>query len=271
VAQQTVAARQLIVDQITALAESKLKSQLDVSFANVNLADAKLLLSSAQNDINSTQAQLAEAMGLPAQTGFTLEEEKMPDMLPDQIQPLLQEALKNRPELANLRLQESAAQRFVQAEHALYYPSVAVAGAAGFVPSGQVQVPGRYGALGVNVNIPIFNGGLFKARQAEADLKARAAGQNVSAAENRVVRDVRMAYLNAMTANDRLSLTDQLLKQAQLALSLAQSRYELGLSSIVELSQAQLNLTSAQIETARAKYDYQSLRTVVDYQIGILR
>jgi len=52
---------------------------------------------------------------------------------------------------------------------------------------------------------------------------------------------------------------------------LAQSRYDLGLSSIVELSQAQLNLTSAQIESARAKYDYQSLRTVVEYETGVLR
>src|SRR5207247_268111 len=135
-----------------------------------------------------------------------------------------------------------------------YYPSVAVAGTAGFVPTGQEQIPGRYGAVGVNVTIPIFNGGLFKARQAEADLRARAIGQNVTAAENRVVRDVRVAYLNALTANDRLSLTEQLLRQAQLALDLAKTRYDMGLSSIVELSQAQLNLTSAQIESARAKY-----------------
>ena len=80
-----------------------------------------------------------------------------------------------------------------------------------------------------------------------------------------------VAYLNALTANDRLSLTDQLLEQARLALDLAQSRYDLGLSSIVELSQAQLNLTSAQIESARAKYDYQSMRTLVEYETGVLR
>ena len=271
VAERTVAARQLVVDQVSALAGSKLKSQLDVSFANVNLGDARLLLAGAQNEIQSTQAQLAEAMGLPGQTAFTLDEENMPQPLPDQIQPLLVEALRNRPELSNLRLQESAAERLVQAEHALYYPSIGVVGTAGFVPTGQEQIPGRYGALGLNVSIPIFNGGLFKARQAEADLKARAAAQTVTAAENRVVRDVRVAYLNALTASDRLALTRQLLDQAKLALDLAQSRYDLGLSSIVELSQAQLNLTSAQIESARARYDYQSLRAVLEYQIGALR
>jgi outer membrane protein len=80
-----------------------------------------------------------------------------------------------------------------------------------------------------------------------------------------------VAYLAATTAYDRISLTDELLKQAQLALDLAQSRYNLGLSTIVELSQAQLNLTSAQIGAASARYDYQSLWIVVQYQTGTLR
>jgi outer membrane protein len=271
VAEETVKARQLIAEQVGALAQAKLKSQLDLSFANVNLADAKLLLASAQNDIASAQAQLAEAMGMPGQTGFTLEEEPMPGPLPDQIRPLLDEALRNRPELANLRLQESAAQRFAQAEHDLYYPSIGVVGTAGFVPTGQVQIPGRYGAIGVNVTIPIFSGGLFKARQAEAELKARAAAQDITAQENRVIRDVRTAWLNATTAYDRLGLTQQLLEQANLALQLAQSRYELGLSSIVELSQAQLNLTSAQISSAAAKYNYESQTVLLAYQTGTLR
>jgi outer membrane protein len=54
-------------------------------------------------------------------------------------------------------------------------------------------------------------------------------------------------YLNATTAYDRLALTQQMLQQAQLSLDLAQNRYDLGLGSIVELRQAQLNVTSAQI------------------------
>ena len=64
VAQQTVAARQLVSDQVTALEANRLKSLLDVSFANVNLADAKLLLVQAQNDLQS-----AEAEGWPWQWG----------------------------------------------------------------------------------------------------------------------------------------------------------------------------------------------------------
>jgi len=271
VAQPTVTARQLVVDQVTALAESHLKPQLDVSFAKVNLADAKLLLASAQNDVSARLADLATALGIPGQTYYTLAEEPMPDALPDKVMPLISEAIRQRPELSGLRLEQQAAQRFEQAERALAYPSIGVVGTAGFAPAAQQAIPGHFGAVGVNLNIPVFNGGLFKARRSEAEFRTRAAAENVKDLENRVVRDVRVAYLNASTAYDRVGLTMQLLDQAKLALDLSQSRYDLGLSSIIELSQAQLNLTGAQIASATAKYDYQTQRSLLDYQVGALR
>ncbi|MBO0799566.1 MAG: TolC family protein, partial [Blastocatellia bacterium] len=88
--------------------------------------------------------------------------------------------------------------------------------------------------------------------------------------ENRVARDVRIAWLNAYTANERIGLSSQLQSQANEALDLAQERYRLGLSSIVELSQAQLNVTIADIESANAKYDYLLQRAILNYQSGQL-
>jgi outer membrane protein len=268
VANETVAARQLVSDQVTLLAKSHLKSALDVSFANVNLGEARLLLASAQNDLKSSTADLASAMGIPGQTNFVLADEPMPDALPDKADPLIQEAIAKRPDLAGLRLEHTAAERTYQSERALMFPTIGVIGTAGFVPSGEATVPGRYGAIGLNVTVPLFNGGLFKARRNEADLRTRAAEQRVNDLRNQVVRDVRVAYLNAETAFDRVGLTAQVLQQAQLALELAQRRYDLGLSSIVELSQAQLNLTSAQIANVGAKYEYQGQRAVLQYQVG---
>jgi outer membrane protein len=195
----------------------------------------------------------------------------MPDLLPDQVIPLISEAIQKRPELSDLRLEQQAAQRFEQAERALAYPSIGLVGTAGFAPAAQQAIPGHFGAVGVNLNIPVLNGGLFKARRSEAEFRTRAAVENVKDLENRVVRDVRVAYLNAKTAYQRVGLTAQLLDQAQLALDLSQSRYDLGLSSIIELSQAQLNLTGAQIASASARYDYQTQRSLLDYQVGVLR
>lgn len=274
VAQQTVAARQLVADQVGALARSNLKSTLDVSFANVNLSDARLLLVSAQNNIAAAQAELATALGIPAQAqqgGFTLASEPLPGALPSGVQPLVVQALRDRPDAAGLRLDQTSAERFAKAEKDSYFPTVSVGAAAGFVPAGVVQVPGRYGGIGLNVNVPILNGRLFRARQTEAELRAQAVQENVRDLENRIARDVQVAYLNATTAFQRLGLTAELLQQAQLAADLAQSRYDLGLGSIVELSQAQLNVTSAQIANSSAEYDYQIERANLAYQTGALR
>lgn len=271
VADQTVAARKLVSDQVTALAQSQLRSTLDVTFANVNLQDAKLLQVQAANDVRAAEAQLAEVLGLPPETAFELDEEPLPGPMPPRSQDLVQLAIQNRPELKDLRLQQNAAERFARSEHDLYYPTVGIMGAAGVAPTAYSTIAREYGAIGVNVNIPIFNGGLFKARQTEAELKAQAAAKNITDEENRVMRDVRVAYLDATTAYDRIDLTVQLLDQAQQSERLANSRFQLGLGSIVELSQAQLNLTSAQIATTSARYDYQSRRVAVDFQTGVLR
>jgi outer membrane protein len=271
VAESTVTARRLVSDQVTALFNGKLKSQLDVSFANVNLAAAQLLLSQARNDVKAGEAALANALGIPTETSFLLAGEAMPEALPDNPDQLVRQALQDRPEIRDLRLEQSAAERFARAEHALNYPTISAAGVTGIVPAGEAAVATRYGAAGINVSIPIFNGGLYRARQSEAELKARAASDRVSDLANRITLDVRVAYLNARTAFERVSLTGQLLTQARLSLDLAQGRYDLGLGSIVELSQAQLNLTSAQLAETAARYDFQALREVVNYQIGAMR
>lgn len=181
------------------------------------------------------------------------------------------EALRDRPEIRDLRLEQSAAERFAKAEHALRYPTIAAAGQTGIVPAGEAAIAGRYGAAGVNITIPIFNGGLFRARQTEAEIRARAATDRVNDLANRLTLDVRVAYVQAQNAFERVGLTGQLLAQAQLALDLAQGRYDLGLGSIVELSQAQLGVTSARIADTAAHYDYQAARETVNYQIGAMR
>jgi outer membrane protein len=112
---------------------------------------------------------------------------------------------------------------------------------------------------------------LFGARRNEATARAVAQQQNLRDLQDRIVRDVNKAWLEANSAYQRLSVVQQLVNQAALALNLAQARYQLGLSSIVELTQAQLNLTQAQIEQVNATYDYQTQLSVLNYQIGNLR
>ena len=271
VSQQTVNQRQVVSDQVTELERNRLKSGLDVSFANVNLAQAKIQLAAAQNDVKAAKAQLATALGMPLQQDFNLTEQAMPGPVDATAARYIQQAIQTRPELAQLRLEVNSAERTAQAEKDLSLPTVGAIGTVGYVPIGDAQVSAHYGAAGVNVNIPILNGGLFKARRTEAELRLAAARKNVEDLQNRVTRDVQTAWLDAQTAYEQVGLTAQLLDQAQRANDLAQGRYDLGLSSIVELSQAQLNFTAAQIANASAKYDYDAQHAFLDYQTGVLR
>ena len=266
VAQQTVGARQTVSDQITALGEVQLKSGLDVSFAQVNLSEARLLLVNAESDVEAAQAELAAALGLQERQQFVLADPVgLLEPPPDPVT-LVRTSLAARPELLSLRADRAAADQFSLAEQDLRKPTVSALGSFGYIPLRQNNLRSRYAAVGVNVSIPIFNGHLFSAREAEAELRAREAAQNVKIQENRISRDVQIAFLNAASAYRRVGLTAELASQAGRGLELAQARYDLGLSSIVELSQAQLNKTSADIANSTAKYDYRLQRSVLDYQ-----
>jgi outer membrane protein len=272
VARETVAARQQLFDQVTTLAQNKLKSQLDVSFTEVNLSDAKLLLIRAQDGVQQSFAELARAIGSDQSASFELTDEPLPARPLDQPEPMIDEALKNRPEVASFRFSSDAAHRFAEAEKDLNRPTVSLVGVAGFLPYINAgQIPAEYEGVALNVNIPIFNGHLFSARRNAAQYRAAADDQRLRDVQLRVTRDVRVAWASATTAYQRLDVAAQFVKQASLALELAQGRYNLGLSSIVELTQAQLNLTRAEIESLGAKYDYQAQYSALQYASGQLR
>ena len=144
-------------------------------------------------------------------------------------------------------------------------------GAAGVIPIHDPQLKDNYAAAGVNLSLPIFDGFLFSAREKEAELRTKAAEENLRDAENNVVRDVQLAAMNFTYAAERLDLTAKLLESANEAFDLARARYTVGSSSIVELNQAQLSQTSAEIAEAKAKYEFQIRNAILRFQLGLLQ
>ncbi len=267
VAEQTVSARQVVTDQVQALAKSALKSELDLSFAQVNLAQAKLLLLDAQNNEKASQAALAALLGYVTGQEFEIVDAggaMAPP--PPVVDDLIQQAMQDRPELQAAHFQYKSTESLKKAARDSMLPTISAAGAVGGTPVRDFHLAPWYGAVGVNMEIPVFNGFLFTAREKEADLRAQADQQRFLDLRNNIARDVRTSWLNANTAYDRLDVTNQLLKQANLALDLAQTRYKLGLGSIVELSQAQLQQTQAEIAQAQAGYEYRLALSVLQYQ-----
>jgi len=269
VAQQTVDARQLIVDKISALTQAKLKSDLDLSFANVDLARAKLLQLEARNNTDASLAALSAILGYPDQQNFDLvESQREPEPPELDVTPLIMTAMRQRPEILSLQDQVEAAEKFGHAEHDLWRPTISALGTVGVAPVRNENLPNWYGAVGVNVSVPVFNGFLYNARAKTADLQTEVAKQKLMDERNNIARDVRTSWLDSQRAFERLSVTRQLREQANLGLNLAQSRYNLGLGSIVELGQAELQKTEADIADTDALYQYRLTRLNLAYTMG---
>jgi outer membrane protein len=269
VAQQTVQARQLTVDKVSALTQAKLKSDLDLSFANVDLARAKLLQLEARNNAEASLAVLSAILGYPDQQNFDLvESSREPEQPEPDVTPLIVAAMQHRPEVLALQDQLEAAEKFGHAEHDLWKPTVSALGVVGVAPVRNENLPNWYGAVGVNVNIPVFNGFLYNARAQTADLQTEVARQKLMDEQNNLARDVRISWQDSQRAYERLGVSKQLREQANLGLNLAQSRYNLGLGSIVELGQAELQKTEADIADTDAQYQYCLTRLILAYTMG---
>jgi outer membrane protein len=272
VANQTVSTNQLLLDQVKAMAKASLRSSLDVDFQQVNTSQAILLQLQAQARLQEAFAELSAALGLGGKVDFTLAPLVLDPLPPSDAGPLIAEAWVHRPDLLSARADRDAALRFAKAETAARYPVISVQGGTGISP-GTVDkdLPHDYGAVGVNVSVPVFTGGLLTARAREAALRAAATQKDLADAETEAARDVYNAWIEARTAYDAIAVSEQLLKSAQEAFQLAQSRYHVGASSIVELSQADLQEIQAEITAATSRFDYQVRRRALDFQTGTLK
>ncbi len=271
VALETARERQLILQQTQALATNKMRSELDVSFASVDYDQAKILLAKAQIDLQAGFAVFSTVLGEPRPQTYRLADEPLAAYVTNNYSALILEALAQRPDLVQARYQREAAWEYARAQGKLNYPTISAVGAAGEIPTGNSHLGPDYAAAGVNLTLPLYEGGLNAALRREAQFRAKAADEILRDQEDNIARDVQVTSLNLDYVWQRLALTQELLRNANQALELSQARFKNGISSIIELSQAELNQTSAQIAAADARYQYQIQRTALDFQLGRLR
>ncbi len=269
-AQAVLDFRRTSLRQLSALAQSQLRSTLDVQFAQVLVSEAQMAVVQADSNVQQARAALAAAMGEDTVVDYVLAEQPQPPLLEDDVTIYIHEAMATRPDLKALTLQEQAAQQYANSESKLKYPTINLLGTAGEVPDRDHTLEQNYGAAGVNISVPVFNGGLYSGREAEAKLRAQAASRDVSDLSLLISRDVRTNWARAKDAYLEIQVAHDLVEQTGVALRLAQARYDAGLGSIVELNQAELSQTSALISAASARFDYLSARAVLDYTLGIL-
>lgn len=272
VAEQNVNTRQTTQTQVSEMTKNKLKSTLDLSFADVNFSQAKLLLLDTQNNADATMAALDAVLGLDHNVRYELVDENTPlEVPPGDVDHLVQQGLEQRPDLQALNFQHESAVKMAHAQRDQMLPNISAAGTVGSVPirPAQYYVANWWGGVGANMNVPIFNGFLYSAQAKESSIRAEAASEQTRDLRDQIARDIRTSWLAANAAYQRLSVTAELQKQANLALDLAKTRYQLGLSSIVELSQAQFQQTDAAISNTNAQYQYRLALATLNYQMGM--
>jgi len=274
VAKATVAARGDVQNLTSALTKSALKSDLDLNIASADLSQSQLMELDAENGVASASAAVAAVLAAPADTVYLAVEDSdgTPPPPPDRSAAINASAQTQRPDLQALRSNAAADQKFAAAQKLQYLPTVSALATGGITPVAPdgVFVPNWYAAAGVSLTLPLFTGFRIDAQAQEARLREKAAEKQAQELSDTIGRDVRVSVLNAQTAFRRIGVADQFRKQTAQALALAQTRYKLGLSSIVELSQAQLQSTQAAVAAVNARYDYLLALRSLDYARGQL-
>jgi outer membrane protein len=271
VAQSTVKSRSTLHDQVSQLRSAKLKSDLDVSFAKLGLDQANLMRLRAEGNLQDAWARLAEALGLPAASQFTLVDASTA------ITPLegtrndaVSLALARSPTLQAIEASRDASHKQADADAKAGYPVISVGGFAGTNPLREAdqRLSSNYAAGGITITVPIFTGGRLTAQEKRSAFAASAADRDVDAARNTLSRDVQVAWDSAETAYRNIAVTEQLLQSSAKALDLTRARYDIGSSSIVEVEQAEVNALEGEIAQSNAKYDYLIERAFLAYREG---
>lgn len=276
VAKATVQARGDVQNLTGALTKSALKSDLDLNIASADLSQAQLLQLDAENAVGSASAALAAVLAAPPETLYQAVEDATAAPPPppdtDSSTALNTAAQTQRPDLQALRLNARAYQKFARAQELQHLPTISALAIGGITPVSPdgIFVPHWYAAGGVNLSVPLFTGFRIDAQTEEARLRQRATEKQTQTLSDTIARDVRVSVLNSQTAFRRIGVADQFRSQTAQALALAQTRYKLGLSSIVELSQAQLQSTQAAVSAVNARYYYLLSLRALDYARGQL-
>jgi outer membrane protein len=271
VAQQTVGARQTLLRQISALQRAGLRSMLDVSIGQRDLAAAKQELLAAQARQRDSYSNLSAALGFNEEHLYRLRDIATLPATPT-LTPLIDAALRNSPELAATQAQGAAAALRAVAVAREAYPTLNAYGFFGVTPirATNQAIDQSYSAAGIALNVPIFNGGGLSAERRQAEDAANSLTQAFAAQRDRLLRDVRVAYDTVSTARGNIGLSEQVLRTAREALRFTQARYQIGLGSITDLSQAQIAEDQAAIARSNATYDYIVQAASLEYVTGLM-
>jgi outer membrane protein len=248
-------------------AKAGLKPDIDVFTAQSALARAQLQLVDARNDAATAKVALDNAMGFGEQPPEYQQTGTLSyGTITGQEETYLTRAFDQRPDLKLLLDEARATGAEIKQYRSDYLPSVGAV--AGYNVRGQDATPGNNYYAGLVVTWPIFNGFLTEHQVSEARLQEDAVRHSIEDLRQQIVLQVKRSFLDWQASLDRIQQAEATLAASRVELDLAEKRYETGLGSIIELTDAQRQFTEDGAAQVKALVGFSIARAALDRDAG---
>ncbi|MBI5741078.1 MAG: TolC family protein [Nitrospirae bacterium] len=266
VADETVEQFRLHLEQAKGFYEAGARPKFDVTKAQVDLSNARLSMVRAENALRTAVAALNNALGVPEAPEYDLEDNLSFQVYEITFEDAIGKAYENRPDLESLILRKRAAQSSVTVAEKGHYP--VLTGSASYIRSGEDFPLDDGWNAGITLSFPIFSGFLTKHQVLESKANVSILGANEEALRQTVFLEVKQSYLDLREAEESIPAAELVVKQAEENLDLATGRYAAGVGNPVEVTDAQVALSSARLTYIQALYDYKIARANIEKAMG---
>jgi outer membrane protein TolC len=268
VAEDTVNQSKQHLDQAQGFYQAGTRPKIDVTKAEVDLANAQLALITAKNNYAVARVTLNNAMGLRQDLKFAIDESIDLKPRPFMLAEILESAFSKRPEILQLKARQRSQDATIKLAQASYYPTLS--GVANYLYRGTDPSPMYWDlSVGAILTIPIFSGFSSPNQVAEA----RANLRNLQAQEENLLLNIRLeaeqAYLNQKQAIDSIAVAEKSVAQAQENYDLATGRYQVGVGSPLEITDAEVSLANAKASYIQALYNLKVSEAKIEKAMGL--
>jgi HAE1 family hydrophobic/amphiphilic exporter-1 len=256
--------------------EAGAKAKFDVTNAEVELNQARLELIRARNVFNNALASLKTRIGLDQSSDLEISISFPTLSNAVNLEHVLSEALKRRPEIQNIEARIDGGEATLKAAKGGYYPNLNASGSYGYYdqyPAGQgedlFQEKNKRWNVGLSLNIPIFEGFVTQRKVSESVAVIESLQAQKEAISNNVSLEVTQAYLELQNAEALISLAESGLNKAKENLDIANGRYDAGVGTIIEVTDAQSSHIRAETDLVNARYDVAIARAKLEKAVGL--
>jgi outer membrane protein len=269
VQEETVRQYQALLKQAQGFYQVGLKAKIDVTKAEANLYDAEANLIKAKNAVDLSRVTLMTALGLKTWPFSQVEPMLEVKVLPESLEALKAEAQQRRPELLKNRYQQNYNQAAVKVARAGYFPvfnSVAAYGRQSIDQPFASQPSAWY--VGAAMTLPLFEGLSTAYAVGQNKAQLRATQENYEVLRQNVTKEVEQAFLDVKSGWELIRASKKALEAARENLRLAWGRYQAGVGTIIEVTDAQVQSSQADLKFVQALYDYRVFEAKLDKAIG---